>query len=334
VTEYADDPALLAAVQELPAGACPLLTSIEAVRIRASREEPWETREIVDGSPEDSALAKLMLRALDDVSVHDLVDLTSRRRVFRHLEPCLLCQHRNAPGPRVYAVWHTDAEEAAEWEQGWREPDPRRLVELPNTAAAKQWAETTAQFFRDRVERALGGRVQMLAWTVPADPGQLPGHRLLTAAAGSELWLWTARPAGPAEMRYPDRVLALHRDGAVASRDGREAAALRPPLGPPAAPASSFRTERAPDGRCLTWYDDGGKGLLVSVLDPRSSRPAVRFTSNGEKPLDGAPQGLRVFGSHLGDRPPLTTVAQQAPGFTDLLPKRQPTSRGTSRPRR
>ena len=327
------DVAYRAAVAQLPPGACPLLTRVEEVRVRRTREDPWEMREIPEGSPAAATLTKLMLRALNDPSVHDLVDLASRREVFRHLEPCPLCRHREAPGPRVYAVWHTDPQEAAEWEQGRRTPDLNRLLELPNTSAAEEWARATAGFFAARVERAVGGRVEMQALLVPADPEQLPGHRLLIAAADSELWLWNTRPASPDAMRHPDQVVSLHREGTLTFYDGQDAAARRPVLEAPAPQPSLFKTEHGTDGRKLTWFDDGCGGLLVSVLDPHNSRPAVRVTAQGEEELPGAPSGLRVFGRHLGERPPLSAITLHEPTFADLVPEAswKPTRRASRR---
>jgi hypothetical protein len=67
----------------------------------------------------------------------------------------------------------------------WRilpRPLPRRLLELPNALAAERWAQSIADLFAAEVGRpgrALTGRVDMWALLAPADPGQLPAHRLL-----------------------------------------------------------------------------------------------------------------------------------------------------------
>ncbi|RLU82535.1 hypothetical protein CTZ27_29860 [Streptomyces griseocarneus] len=316
------DAARRAAVAALPDGSCPMLVGVTEVRARTNQDAPWKLLELPEGSEAQLNLARLMMRALDDPEVHQLVDLASRHTVYRHPDPCLVCAHHAAPGPRVYAVWHTQALWAAEWEQGQRDPDARDLFELPNMAAAEEWAAETAAFLTHDGARTVSRFARLRALLVPADPTEIPEYRLLLAEPGAELWLWNTRPATVEAMRCPDRLLSLQSDGAWATYTGTEAAALRPVLEPPAPPWSPFRIERADDGRELGWYDDGAGGLLMSVLSPGSDQPAVRVTAQGEEEMSDCPRGLRVFGRHVGDRPQLSALAELAPEFADLAPTR------------
>ncbi|MFG2227747.1 hypothetical protein [Streptomyces sp. NPDC048644] len=154
------------------------------------------------------------------------------------------------------------------------------------------------------------------ALLVPADADKLPARRQLILGRTAELWLWGDPPHRRRSLRHPDQVLRVE-GGGIGVYTGAEAEGFRYVIPPDEEPASAFRWEHGEDGRVLGWFDDGEGGLLVSVRNPASSRPAVRVTeSAGEQPLPDAPNGLRVYGNYVHDRPPLAAVerlAQAAP---------------------
>ncbi|WP_316528376.1 hypothetical protein [Kitasatospora brasiliensis] len=292
-------------------------TSVTEIRARQSTQDPWELVRVLPGSEQDTALLGLMLSALDSPTILDLVAPGSRRKVDVHPDPCPLCHHRAQPGPRAYGFWNTDAQLAAEYEQGWRDVDRRSVIELPNPAAADAWMHDIAE----RFVRRGGGfrRAELTVFQVPATHDRPARYDLLIAAADSELWLWHRRPTSRTDLRTPDRVLRLAADGSVVTLTGEEAAGHRPVVKLPKHESPSKVVEGV-GGRELGWFDDGGAGLLVSVLDPASSAAAIRVLAGGEEELGNGVRGLRVFGRYVGDRPPLTRVADLAPDFVDLVP--------------
>lgn len=322
-----------AAVAALPPEACPLLVRVDEVRVRRHRDEPWQWVEVSEGSAAEAVFTGVLMRGLNDTRDLDLVDPGSLRTVYRHLEPCLLCRHRAAPGPRVYGLWCGDPQLAAEWQQGRGAPDPRSLTEIANATAAEELARDVARLVGEDRANSLSGVVRLSLFQVPTGEGQLPGFQTDLMQAGSELWLWGRRPVGEGSLRRPDRVLRIGEDAAVSMRDGRAAAAARPRT-PAAEPEwSPFKTVTGSDGRTLTWYDDDRGGLLVSTLDPEATQPAVRITAQGDEPITGAPPGLTVFGHGIATRPPLADLPRLAPRFADLAPAPGTRNRRRARPR-
>ncbi|MFJ4679115.1 hypothetical protein [Kitasatospora sp. NPDC088783] len=313
---------------------CPMRITVTEIRARRSTDEPWGTIQLLPGSPQENILTQLLLKGLhhDLRGVFGLIDPGSRREVEIHPAPCPLCRHRAQPGPRLFGLWNTEAWLSAEQQQGWREVEARQLIDLPNAAVAESWMHDLARRFVDR--RGLGGRAEVHMFQVPAAPELPARYGLLVAEAGSELWLWTARPRTPDELRVPDRVLRLAADGSVTDLTGAQAAAGRPRVDPRAEARTSyspFRTVEGTGGRRLTWFEDGRDGLLVSVYDPADTAPPRRVLADGrtEGLGDGLP-GLVVFGRHVEDRPPLSVVTELAPGFADLVPALS-ARRGTKR---
>ncbi|MFJ5926563.1 hypothetical protein ACIQF6_28570 [Kitasatospora sp. NPDC092948] len=296
---------------------CPMRIRLTVIRSRRTTTEPWQEVQILPGSSQEAALTELLLKGLYDGEVLDLLDPGSMREIDVHPDPCPLCRHRAQPGPRVQAMWHTDGQIAAERHQGWRETDPRDLIELPNADAAEAWVRDIA---RHRLRhQGLLRSAELTLFQVPVDPDRPAAYTTLIAEPGSELWLWNTPPASRRQLRNPDQVLSLTADGGVLSLPGMEAAARRPERRLPES-TSMFKTVEGADGRRLTWFNDS-EGRLVSVLDPRSTEPAKRVHDDRpDETLHGAPDGLVVFGSHAADRPPLSDLARLAPDFADLAP--------------
>ncbi|MFD6329232.1 hypothetical protein ACFWGI_06590 [Streptomyces niveus] len=321
-----------AAVAALPPGSCPLLVPVDEVRVRRHRDEPWQWVDIPEGSAAEAVYTGILMHGLNDTRDLDLVDPGSLRTVYRHLEPCLLCRHRAAPGPRVYGLWCGDPQLAAEWQQGRGAPDLRSLTEIANATAAEEQARDVARLVGQNRDNSLSGIVRLTLFQVPTDD-QLPRFHPILVQSGSELWLWRHQPVGKGSLCRPDRVLRIGDDASVSMHDGPAAAAARP-RPPEAEPEwSPFKTATSPDGRTLTWYDNGNRGLLVSTLDPQATHPAVRITAQGEEPITGAPAGLTVFGHGIATRPSLAALPRLAPRFADLAPAPATRNRRRARPR-
>lgn len=316
-----DRPDYRAAVEALEPGSCPLLTPLDELRVRRDTTAPWEWVQIPEDSPAASALTMIMVRGVlhDDVRVMDLVDLASRRTVYHHQDPCPLCLHQADPGPRVFGVWAIEPWVAADWSQGLRGPGPRGLLELASAVAAEEMARNVACLVAEHAS-SIGGLARLRVFQMPVEDGRCPGWYPLLAQVGTELWLWDDQPPVAERPCRPDRVLRVGDGGTVSVHDNRGAAATRPSPMAWEPPPSPFHTIRAEDGRELTWFDDGDGGLLVSVLDPSRPEPAVRMTTRGEEPVEGAPAGLVLFGQGINTRPPLKDLPRLAPRFADLTP--------------
>ncbi|HWU05767.1 MAG TPA: hypothetical protein VN520_05125 [Streptomyces sp.] len=316
-----DRPDYRAAVEALEPGSCPLLRPLDELRVRRSTTDPWEWVQIPEDSTAASALAMIMAQGVlhGDMRLMDLVDLASRRTVYHHLDPCPLCQHRADSGPRVFGVWATEPWVTADWSQGLRAPEPRGFLELASAGAAEEEARNVARLVAEHTS-SIGGPARLRVFQVRVEEGRCPGWYPLLAQVGTELWLWHEQPPVAERLRRPDRVFRVGDEGRVSVHDSLGAVATRPsPIAWEPSP-SPFHTSRAQDGRELAWFDDGGGGLLVSVLDPSRPEPAVRMSARGEEPVEGAPTGLILFGHGINTRPPLTELRQLAPRFADLAP--------------
>jgi len=176
------DPRYRHALDQLPPESCPFLLYGTEIRMRLSVEAPWESVVVYESDSQGQmTLVSLLLQALYSGRALELVDLAGRREVYRHADPCPQCQHDAAPGPRVYAHWHTSEYWAAEMDQGWRRTDQgdlRNLLELPNAAKAARWAEQVGRWYaQGKDERT--GRAELYPFVVPADPGRLSDYRCL-----------------------------------------------------------------------------------------------------------------------------------------------------------
>ncbi|WP_406292215.1 hypothetical protein [Embleya sp. NBC_00896] len=325
---YENDLAHQAAVDALPDGACPILIRVLITRLRPTANAPWEDVEI----PETvrgawTRVTMLMMQGLDGPLLVD----PDQRVEYRHADPCPLCAWRAEPGPEMYSVLHTDADAARTWSDDRRRDALGSVVWYPNLATAREMAAGLARARHDNPGVGMHPTEQLVL-TVPADSGRRPGMARRWVGARAEMWLWHRRPTRQGVFT-PDLVLLLE-DGDVVDLTAEQARDRRPVPPPQPTSYSPFRFERAPDGRVLGWFDDGGHALLVSTLDPHATHAPLRVLTSGETRSlgDGSP-GLTVYGNGVHDRPPLASVRELAPAFADLMPPTAQRPRTGRRPR-
>nr|BEK71483.1 hypothetical protein KPHV_87100 [Kitasatospora purpeofusca] len=122
---------------------------------------------------------------------------------------------------------------------------------------------------------------------VPAVPEGPARYGTLIAEAGSELWLWTARPTTLDELRTPEQVLRLAADGAVTVLTGARAAARRRRADPKSdaeRPTRRFGPWRARAGGGRGGSRTAGTDCCPPALGPRE---AVARGQEGERATAG-----------------------------------------------
>ncbi|OPC76708.1 hypothetical protein B4N89_45310 [Embleya scabrispora] len=322
-----------AAVAALPPGACRHLTEVTEADIRPTPQDPWTHVALPSTDPRSRILSGLMTQEVLDRP--DRLNPGSVRTSWQHLTPCPVCDLHAAPGPRVYGLFLEDhqAVEFLDDHHADRAHHFGRIQMFANAAHAQEQAELYADAYNRH--NAHGDRRGVLRYTpiapivVPADPAEIPGRRNRSVGPDAELWLWDRPPTGAVHTWRPDRVLYFDR-GTVVELTAQAAADRRPRPAPPETPYTPWQTVR--DGNLeLTWYA-ADPPLLVSVRDHTSREPAVRVTTASTTPLPDSERGLIVFGSHLGNRPPLSRITELAPAYAPLAPEPAPhTQRSRSR---
>lgn len=298
------------------AGLCPY---VEAVTIAEIVDEHGH-RSMVEVPEYDSRRQAIIVKLMMSTMIHGPQQTgglrVPPREVLRHPGDCPLCRQRAMPGPRVYGVLLADdleAEPSRRILPHWDE----RLEEFANLEHAHALVREWAGLLSGREPNVLGDasvRVQTPRMYVHRTPTF--GPRMITTK--SQLWLWHTVPAGDPRGWRPDVVLAV-RDGQAVTLAAQQVEAdldAKLKQQADAAPVrSSGFAKTAVGDLTITWMNYKRR-LLVSILDRTSTAPAVRVLSDGRtEPLPDAPDGLRVFGRQVADRPELRAGLARLPEY-------------------
>ncbi|UUV32343.1 hypothetical protein NQK81_02495 [Amycolatopsis roodepoortensis] len=255
---------------------------------------------------------------------------------------CPACAEALLEGPPVWGIWLSQAWERGHVRAELQAGQPRSVARFANRAVAEQVMRShLAVLRRNRQRRRSALPVEILV--LNRDPRRAPSFRRDTVSENSQLWLWHEDPtASPAAARHhsgwPDEVWLFEHDADDAESvdqvvvvPGTEFAARARAEDQDTEQRVRARREARRtgdqvtrlDGCTIVWHreqDTDVEGYLKSILDPRSSEPARRVRADGtQERLDGAPQGLTVYGSNQFDRPGFADAAAMTPQYAYLL---------------
>lgn len=244
-------------------------------------------------------VVQVMMRALDTARWDPLLEAPVTEEA--HPDDCPLCAFHAEDAPHLYGVWIS-----RDYLRGPR--GRHQFVEDVGTAAqASSLMSLYAELLAEQPPLG-GGALTIRGLHVPVDGPARWDARLVSA--DTQLWLWDAAPG---DRWWPDRALGFD-GGRVVEIPGDQVAATAPIAKLPTLPPRPGTVML--DG--ITLHLVPGTDRIESLLDPDSATPARRIVDGAVEPLQGAPNGLIVFGRHRDDRPPIQRLHDLAPEYSYL----------------
>ncbi|KOV84641.1 hypothetical protein ADL03_15210 [Nocardia sp. NRRL S-836] len=253
---------------------------------------------------------------------------------------CPACAEAKLEGPAVWGIWLPSAWYRSHVRAGAQAGEPARVQQFANREVAERMMRSylaTLRRHRQRSRSIYPAEVAVL----DRDPRHAPRFRPESVGDDSQMWLWHNDPAVSRAVArrnggWPDEVWSFRFDSDDAGGDivvmtGAEFAALANAEDEAAQRRDRERRESRRTGDQVTrldsctivWHrenEDDLEGYLISIRDDNSTAPAQRMLADGaSEGLDGAPQGLTVFGRTRFDRPSFAAARAMAPRYAYLL---------------